>query len=397
MLLLKNNISTTKHSVGFTWNPANASPALTITGTNELSDLGIFFSKTKLVLLQDNMTETATIATWANQAIVAGADLTGASGQVMVKIPKFYYQELYDGTGTLTGVNISETPQTGYVLHPAFDWGGGKNYVYISRYEAGDDGGTKLKSVSGVAPIVNQALAIFRTRAAARGANWYQYGFWDNHLIQVLFYVYYGTWYSQSVLPGYTEAISYQDSYKRLTGRTNSLTTLNGSVNVDLAGVDSDLTGIVAAGNKIANQFLWIENFYGHIWKMIDGFSADERTSSTNKAYATNDPSKFSSVDANILANYTDLGIALPGASNEAFIQNLQKGFLPKTPGGSGITYITDYFWSYLDDATKNYLRLGRVGGRLSNGSECGPLSLYVLNSLSFADSSIGARLVAAI
>lgn len=397
MLVIKNNISTTKPYVGFTYDPANSSPALTKTGVTELSDLGIFFSKIKLVLLQDNMTETATIATWANQAIVAGADLTGASGQVMVKIPKFYYQELYDGTGTLTGVNISETPQTGYVLHPAFDWGGGKNYVYISRYEAGDDGGTKLKSASGVAPIVNQTLATFRTRAAARGANWHQYGFWENHLIQILFYVYYGTWYSQSVLPGYTEASTYLDSYKRLTGRTNSLTTLNGSVNVDLAGVDSDLTGIVAAGNKIANQFLWIENFYGHILKMIDGFSADGRTTSTNKVYVTNDPSKFSSVDANILANYTDLGIVLPGASNETYIQNLQKGFLPKTQGGSGSTYTTDYFWSYLDDATRNYLRLGLVGSRLNLGSACGPLALNVYAALGYAGSNVGARLCAAI
>lgn len=393
MLLLKNNISDTRNVVGFTYDPANSSPTLTATGTSEMMDLGIIFSKFKLVLLADNLTETV-IATWANPTIPTGTDLTGASGQVMVKIPRIWYKEYYDGTGTLTGLDVADWAKPGLYLHEKFAYAN-KDYVYVGIYEAGDDGGTKLKSASGVAPLVNQTLATFRTRAFARGTGWYPYDFYTNHLLKILFYAYYKTWDSQSVLPGYTEASSYLDSYKRLTGRTNNLTTINGIVLVDLAGTDSDLTGIVASGKSIANRFLWIENIFGHIWKMIDGFAADGRTSSTNKAYVTADPSKFSSVDATVLANYTDLGILLPGATNEAYIQNLQKGLLPKTHGGASNTYITDYFWSYLDYATRNYLRIGRVGGLLNDGSVCGCSALHVYFGLGGGDSIVCSRLCA--
>lgn len=393
MLLLKNNISTTKHSVGVTYNPYNSSPTLTASGTPELMDLGILFSKLQLVLLADNLTETV-IATWAKPTIPAGTDLTGASGQAMLKIPKIWYKENYDGAGTLTGWDLADYAKSDYTLHEKFSYAN-KNYLYVGIYEAGDDGGTKLKSASGVAPLVNQNIATFRTRAAARGTGWFQYDFYTHHLLKMLFYTYYRTWDSQAALPGYTEASSYQDSYKRLTGRTNNLTTINGTVLVDLAGTDSDLTGIVASGKSIANRFLWIENFFGHIWKFIDGFAADGRTTSTNKAYVTDNPSKFSSVEATILANYTDLGILLPGDTNETWIQNLQKGMLPKTHGGSASTYITDYFWSYLNDATQNYLRVGLVSGRLYFGSVSGASALFVGYGLGAAGSSVGSRLCA--
>ena len=395
MLLLKNNISTTKHSVGFTWNPANASPVLTITGTNELTDLGIFFSSIKAVLLADNGTENATIATWANPTIPAGTDLTGASGQCMVKIPKFWYKDYYDGTGVFTGMDLSLTAKDGYTLHEKFSYGANNNYVYIGMYEAGDDGGTKLKSASGVAPLVNQTLATFRTRAFARGAGWYPYDFYTHDIIKRLFYLYYKTWYGYTALPGYTDASAYLDSYKRLTGRTNALTTPSGSAIVDLSGVDSDLTGILAAGKGIGNRFFWIENIFGHIWKFTDGFAADGRTTANNQAYVTANPALFSSVDANILADYTDLGIELPGTSSESYLLNFQKGLLPKTQGGSNSTYVSTYFWSYLNDATRNYLRVGLVSGRLADGSICGPASVFVNVGLGSAKSYVGSRLCA--
>ena len=397
MLLLKNNISTTKHSVGFTYDPTNSSPALTASGTPEMVDLGIFYSKIKPVLLQDNLTEYATLATWANPLITqTGLPLDGTLGQVMVRIPKFYYREVLDGAGILIGADISETPKVGYTLHPKFSYGANNNYVYVAAYQAGDDGGTKLKSASGVAVLSSQALSTFRTRAAARGAGWYQYDFWTHHLLQLLTYVYYRTFDIQSVLPGYTEASTYNVSYHRSTGRSNALTTPNGSIDADLAGVDSDLVAAgITTGEKIANRFMWIENIYGHIWTMIDGFAADGRTTSTNKAYVTADPGKFSSNEATVLANYDDLGILLPGDTNENFIKYLGAGLMPKTHGGTESTYVTDYFWSYLDDNTRNYFRLCRVGGHLSLGSSCGGSSRAVLHDLGAAYSFIGSRLCA--
>lgn len=395
MRILKNNISTTQVSVGYSKPTSESTPTLTGTGTLELADLNILFSKISCVLLNDNLTENGTLATWANPDIRrTGLALDGSAGQVMVKIPRVYYQELYDGTGTLIGVDISEYPKAGYSLHPKFAYAN-KDYLYVSAYEAGDDGGTKLKSVSGVAPLVNINLEIFRTRAEARGAGWFQYDFWTHHLLTILAYVYYRTYDIQTALPGYTDASSYKDSYKRNTGRSNILTTACGYVPVDLAGVDSDLTGTLASGKAIANRFFWIENIYGHIWKITDGFAADGRTSSTNKVYVTPNPSKFSYVEATILANYDDLGILLPGGQNETYIQYLQKGMLPKTQGGGGTTYVTDYFWSYLNDGARDFLRLGFVGARLAGGSVGGLSSRLVNSGLGYASPTVGSRLCA--
>ena len=95
------------------------------------------------------------------------------------------------------------------------------------------------------------------------------------------------------------------------------------------------------------------------------------------------------------MANYTDLGIELPATSNEAYIQYLQKGMLPKTHGGGSTTYVTDYFWSYLNDAARNYMRLGLVGGRLNDGSRCGLSARFVYYGLGVAGSFFGFRLCA--
>jgi hypothetical protein len=44
--------------------------------------------------------------------------LDGTDGNVMVEIPKFYYQ--YTLVGTLNTFRVSRVPLPGYTLHPAF-------------------------------------------------------------------------------------------------------------------------------------------------------------------------------------------------------------------------------------------------------------------------------------
>ena len=358
-----------------------------------------WLKQVKLVLLGDDLTENAVIADYENQQIDAGADLTGASGQVMVKIPKIYFKETLDLNGTLIRVDVAPIKLAGFACHPKFVRPDGteRDYIYIGRYEAGSDGGTKLSSVSGVAPLTGVALATFRSRAFARGAGWYPYDYYTHHLLQLLFYVYYADFNSQAKLPGYTEASAYADAYKRTSGRSDNLTTMNGSVDADLAGIDAELVAAgITAGEKIANQFLFIENIFGHLWKMLDGIAFDGRIGQPNTAYVTADPTKFSSVDAEILANYDNLNVNLPAATNENYIQSLQSFFLPKVHGGGSSTYVTDYFWSYLDDETRNYLRLVRAGGALAYGGKAGLAARLSDGGLSLAISDSGSRLCAA-
>ena len=241
--------------------PTTGSQVLTRTGNTSWGISPKFLDDIALVLLADNLTENQVLATPLSPQIPAEADLTGASGQVMVRFKKFWYKEYFNGEGDLVEIRWSPVALPGYTLHPFFSDGTNEaDYAYISAYEAGDDGGTKLKSASGVAPLTSVALSAFRDRAVARGSGWHAYDFWAQHLIQMYFYLYYASLDSQGELPGYTEASAYDAAYKRLTGRSNILTSMNGSIDAELGEgeTDEDLAAVLSEGSKIANRFLFM-------------------------------------------------------------------------------------------------------------------------------------------
>ena len=63
------------------------------------------------------------------------------------------------------------------------------------------------------------------------------------------------------------------------------------------------------------------------------------------------------------------MNIDLPAAGSENWIKSLGSLGLPKTLGGDSATYVTDYFWSYLDDNTRDYLRVVLAGAALTDGA----------------------------
>ena len=372
--------------------PINGSQVLTRTGNTSWATSPPFLDDIALVLLADDLTETV-IATLGSPEIPAGADLTGASGQVMVRFKKFWYKDYLDVNGNLVEKRWSPAELPGYTLHPFFSNGTQiADYAYISAYEAGDDG-SKLKSASGVAPLTNVDLATYRSRAEARGSGWHGYDFWAQDLIQFYFYLVYASLDSQGELPGYTEANDYSSAYKRNTGRSDELLTMNGSVDVDLTGIDSDLDGIVAGGDKIANRFLFIENIFGHIWKMLDGVAFDGRVGENNTVWLSKNPADYSSVEAEILADYENQGLNLTGSSG--YISTVYPGFIPKGVAGASSSHFGDYFYSYLDDAGRDYFRLVLAGSHLHYGGFAGVGYRNSHNDLSFDFSSLGLRLCA--
>jgi hypothetical protein len=310
----------------------------------------------------------------------------------MLKIPRIYYKERFNSSGELSGLYISEYPLNGFKLHEKFSWGNGRDAIYVGLYEGYLLSG-KLASITGFVPTASRTVAQYRADAAARGTGWHGYDFYTHHLLQMLFYVYYANLNSQLVLPGYTEH-SWGDAYRRTTGRSKVLTTVNGSVNSTEPGIDSDLTGTwLGTSRVVANRFLWLENLYGHLWKFLDGVTFDGRVGQPNTAYLTPDPRKFSSADATILANYTNANVSLPASGGENYIKSMGTLCLPKTFGGDSATYVTDYFYSYLDDAPRNYLRAVLAGGSLLNSELSGVAARYSLFDVTFAHSFFVSRL----
>lgn len=77
------------------------------------------------------------VATFGENAREDGLDLTGASGRVMVRIPKFYVKSSNPSTNVYRWW-ISPLPRNGFVIHPAFVQRGGveREQIYVGAYQA---------------------------------------------------------------------------------------------------------------------------------------------------------------------------------------------------------------------------------------------------------------------
>lgn len=358
---------------------------------------------------------------------ICTAVLNGTDGQVMLEIPLFYHRYAYSTT-THT-YEISQTPLTGFSVHPEFVVDGVvKPYVYVGAYEAclydnsasiyangirleagnvtfvaeaGDDsiertvetngftnleigdkivisgatdGGNnatftvsgivsdkkitvseavvgrvddaavvitsemdfvndKLSSVSGKTPAVYATRDNFRVVAVKRGTGWSQQDFDNVSAVQLLYLVEYADFFSQSMIGnGCTDWTggtwdTYND-YNPInkTGLSNSLGNATGNV--------SNLDG--NTGSYMS--YRGIENFYGHLWKRVDGINVNDHV-----PYVCSNPADFADGTAN---NYTDIGVTLintHGYQNTLVQQD--RGFLPASVGAGSTTKITDYYY----------------------------------------------------
>ena len=382
-------------------------------------DLAAYIDSIYACTLDDDGNETRILAT-PSDPIINSQYTDGSEGQCMVKFPRLWYKYDLDIDGNIQGMFIAGYAKAGYTLHPSFSWGDGRKYLYIGMYEG--SGATKLQSISGIVPVTNITIATSRSRAIARkdgatqnDSNWHIMGFWQQHLIDMLFYAYFETRDSQGALPGYTEESGWDTAKIRNTGRSNILTTMNGSVDAQLeAGEDDeDLTNL-SAGDKIANRFLFIENIFGHIWKFNDGtcyvpefdFDAITETLEDNgnmwnagwgkdlqAVYHTPDIRLFSSDPTDIRDNYEKLNVVPISVAATASIAKAGRGFVPTIEGGTDTQNWCARFYSYLSTTDRPYLRVVRAGGNLNIGASAGVACRCAAVDLSVSAANIGARL----
>jgi hypothetical protein len=322
---------------------------------------------TYLNALNSNYTDTGVIA-----------DLTGASGNVMVEIPKFYYK--YSYVGTTHNWSISLTPLDGYAVHPAFNKGGVEvEHRYIGAYNASTDGSV-LKSVSGQYCDTNMTRATMRTRAnnINPGKGW---GIQDFNLIsaiQLLMLIEFNNFNSQSVIGmGRTQLNNgtwTDGSYYGLNGLSNSIGNATG--NVDYSG-DADESG--ADLNYMS--YRGIENFYGNVWKWVDGINIQD-----NVPFISNNPALFA--DDTFTGSYISAGITMSNSNGwQNTLAQTGTGFFPTSVGAGSSTKITDYYWQNTGN------RVVRLGGNASYGSGSGAFCLFAADVSSISDASYGSVL----
>ena len=326
--------------------------------------------------------------------------LTGADGQVMVEIPKFYVKKTK--VGNQNTWYISAVARDGYTVHPAFVKNGVEvNYRYYSAYDACywdatdstyksglnlddltaslDLAADKLASVSGVYPIVGVTRAECRTLAKNRGAGWRQGDVYLWNAILILYLTEYGNFNSQLLLGAGNTNGSYlassavqADSPHTIAGASNALG--NNSTNA-VSGA-----GVSAKPGTSFMSYRGIENFFGNCWNWVDGWNV-----LSYQSWMSNTDTQFSDDTS---TNYTSTGSSVPTTSNYVTnVQDLNGIYLPASVGGSSTTYITDYWYS----ASGN--RVVLVGGSASDGASAGAFLGSASLGSSYSARYFGARL----
>lgn len=291
---------------------------------------------------------------------------TLSTGDVMVKIPKFWFKRYREGN--IEHIQIADKATTGFELHPAFKHAGvEKDCFYIGAYKTSGNN----KSVTGQKPTVSATRATFRTNAKSKGAGWGLLDISAISAIQMLMLVEFATNNMQTAIGrGYCDGNNASIN----TGSTNSVANLTGRP----AGTDG----------KVDVVWRGIEGFWGNVWEWADGVNWNEGT-----YYVCNDPSKYADDTS---TGYTQL--SFKGATNwsQSYIteEGLDTGanehvMLPAAAGsGSESTFDCDACWS------STGWRVFRRGGVWIDGSACGLFTASLNDTSSSTGTSIGSRLL---
>jgi hypothetical protein len=398
----------------FTWNTATSSPAAA-TGITAPVVTAVHAAMRRCVINDSGVVQyyldpfDSTL-----KADGTAATLTGADGQVMVEIPRFYTRRTVNGT--LITWEISPTPMVGFTVHPAFVKDGVEvAFRYYGAYDACvydnsaaayisglnwdnnsgigngvevDTATDKLASVSGVYPMVGLQRAEFRTIAANRGSGWRQLDWTLFAAVQLLYLIEFQSFFSQNITGAGNTATTYaassgtqSDNGDSVAGKSNSIG--NASTNTT-NGASSTSRGVAWM------SYRGIENLYGNEWNWADGCIVNpDGTVSAGQGdwWFTNNSADFSD---SARTNMTQIMSTAPTTSGYvSAIASVNDFFIATSvSGGSSSTYLTDqYFGNTVAD------RVVAVGGGASSGSAPGVFAVVATNDSSNRDRSIGARL----
>ena len=308
----------------------------------------------------------------------------GSNGQVMVKIPKFYYKVTPDSNGGLDGVNIrkctweiSDSANDGFALHPAFydangneidyflygafDGVGQRDSAYGTSYNTSTD---KLSSVAGSSMLPTNLLtrATARTMATNRGAGWYSAGVKQTMAVQMLMSVEYG-FNSQIAIGQGVVGASAATYAGQTTGNVTSGTQDNKTTPVNWRG---------------------IENFWGNIFNWIDGLNLSNRVPYFCDSYTFVDDTSSGYTQISFFLPSSNFITALGYDSNNPWVLLPSESSSTSNPTG----LIGDYV------ASDSGWRFAQLGGRWNNDSYAGAFSWYCNGQSSTANASIGARVM---
>jgi predicted heme/steroid binding protein len=397
----------------FSWDSATSSPAASTSRALPPAVLENLHNQMKGCVLNTDGTVNYYLSStdWSQKAGGGASVLTGADGNVMVEIPKFYYRSTR--SGSIYTWEISHVELPGFVVHPAFVKNGTEVAKrYYSAYDAcvydvsgttylsglnhdNNDGangvgvdvtastGDKLASVKGIYPMVGLTRAEFRTVAANVGSGWRQLDFALWSAVQMLYLAEHQSFFSQNILGAGNTNGSYLASS---ADQDDSPHTIAGAGD-SIANASTDTTSGAGVNAKPGTSFMkyrGIENFYGNAFNWADGINVN--VTANGNVHVTNDSSDWAD---NTSTNYDLISSGLPTASG--FIRDLlpAEGYFlsASNTGASSTTYITDQHFA----ATG--ARVVGVGGNANFGAGAGAFAVVSLFASSVRERTFGGRL----
>lgn len=203
-------------------------------------------------------------------------------GNVLVKIPKFWYK--ITNTSSELKIQIADSAVEGFKVSPAHQARNAnesdRDYVYIGRYKCSS---SDYKSQSGKTPKRSITRATARSLISSLGANYWQQDFAMFWTIRLLYLVEFANWKSQAKI-GYGCG---NNSSAQNTGASDSMPYHTGTMQ----------SSRVSYG--IGTQYRWIEDLWGNVYEWIDGiYFAD---TNRQNVYIITNPSNFSDTTGGIL------------------------------------------------------------------------------------------------
>ncbi|MBU5268878.1 hypothetical protein [Clostridium cochlearium] len=270
---------------------------------------------------------------WEDGTDVDWNEVESNGWNVMVRIPKFYYAKLpYSVNGSYNDGHIwliSDKPEEGFELHPAFmrcrdklcdDLSGVAkevDYRYRGAFLGWVDGQGRLRSLPNKSLQVKTTIGNFRNYAKANGNGWGIVDFNLHFATQLLYSVEYGNYDSQTAL-----GRGYVDGNRDKTNTGGTLPYGNHSF--------GETTG------KKQMSYRGIEDFWGNCRCWIDGFYCDGSRNILigNKGFNDNGN------------GYKNKGLGAAG-NIRGYIGNIQSkndcGFVLSSTNGSATTKLCDY------------------------------------------------------
>ena len=352
----------------------------------------------------------------------------GTNGQVMVYQPKFYYMvipyEIDPIEDQETGYHlrdaayyVSDKKLAGFKLHPAFyDANGNEvDFILTSAYEGciydtsesayiSDDSqvmdasADKFSSIAGVKPAsgLTQNLTRVNIEAMAqnRGTNWHGDLIKTVSAEQLLMIIELGAMNTQSAIAQGVTLISDNSAYNcsSLTGSTASLGNGTGMAE-STVNTQGDTTTTETANGKTAICWRGKENFWGNIWKFVNGINIWGNGSLRGgEPYICSD---FNFSESKNSDNYVKALFTI--ANKHGFISAMGYSysydwlFLPSETNGNTSLPVGDC--TYVSTNLSGY-RIALLGGTWHNGANAGSFCWHLNNGVGSRGRDIGGRLV---